>query len=66
MFFVLCGGRQETYFHVKIQIFVCSNRTCKKFENRSTDEVLMAKIILNRDFALSREIIHDHENGYVF
>ena len=29
-----------------------------------TDKVLMAKMNLNRDFALARKIIHDHENGY--
>ena len=30
----LYGGRQKKYFHVKILIIVCPNRTCKNFENR--------------------------------
>ena len=29
----LYGGRQKKYFHVKIFILVCLNRTSKKFEN---------------------------------
>ena len=40
------------------------NRTCKNFENWSLDKVLMAKMNLNWDFALAREIIHGHENRY--
>ena len=35
----------------------------KNFENRLTDKVLMAKMNLNREFALAREITHDHKNG---
>ena len=54
----------ERYFHVKILILFCPNRTCKNFENRSTDKVLMAKMNLDKDFVLVREIIRDHENGY--
>ena len=30
----LYGERQKKYFHVKILIVVCPNRTCKNFENR--------------------------------
>ena len=33
-------GGQENYFLVSI----CRNRTCKTFENRSTDNVFMAKM----------------------
>ena len=49
-----------------IFILVCSNRTCRNFEIWSADKVLMAKMNFNRDFALAREIIHDHENGSFF
>ena len=44
-------------------LLVCSDGTCKNFE-RSADKVLTAKMILKRGFALTREIIHDHENGW--
>ena len=57
-------GRQKIYFHVKILILVCPNRTCKNFENRLTNKVFMAKINFDRDFALAREIIEDRENAY--
>ena len=30
----LYWGRQKNYFHVKILILVCPNRTCKNFENQ--------------------------------
>ena len=36
-------GGQEKYFLVSILISIC-NKTCKKFENRSTDKVIMAKM----------------------
>ena len=38
------------------------NRTCKIFEYRLADN-LWPKSILNRDFALLKEISDDHENG---
>ena len=40
----LSFGGQEKYFHVSIQISICPNKTCKNFENRSTDKVFMAKM----------------------
>ena len=33
----------------------------KHFENRLTNKDLIPKLILNRDFALARGIIHDHK-----
>ena len=36
--------QEESYFHMKILVLVCPNRTCKNFENRSADEVLLAKM----------------------
>ena len=50
---------REVIFYDKIYTLVCPKRTCKNFENQSTDKSL------NRDFALAREIIHDHEYWYV-
>ena len=49
---------------VKILIIVRPNRACKIFEKWPANKVLTAKI--NRDFALAREIIYDHENEYFF
>ena len=40
-------GGQEKYFLVKIWISICRNRTCKKFENRSTDNIFIAEINLH-------------------
>ena len=40
----LCGRRQISYLHIKVLIFVCPNRTCKTFENRSADTVLTANL----------------------
>ena len=37
-------GGQEKYFLVSITISICRNMTCKNFENRSTDNVFMAKM----------------------
>ena len=51
----LTDGGQERYFLVSIWVSVCRNRTCKNFENGS---------ILNRDFALGGEIIHDHKFSF--
>ena len=41
---ILCGGRSESYFHDEILILVCPNRTCKIFENRPANKVLMAEM----------------------
>ena len=37
-------GGQEKDFLVCIKISICRNRTCKNFENWSTDNVFMAKM----------------------
>ena len=54
----------ENYFHVRILILVypnrtcvCPNRTCKKFENQTADEVLLAKMNF-------KQAIDDYENRY--
>ena len=39
----VCGGRQESYFHIKI-LMLCPDKTCKTFENRLADKVLMARM----------------------
>ena len=57
---VLSGGGQEKYFHDSLEISICSNRTRKTFENWSTDKVF----IVNRNFTLAREIIHDHKFSF--
>ena len=33
----------------------------KNFEDLLTNKILCPKLILNRDFALARKIIHDHK-----
>ena len=38
--FLLLEGRKSIFFSASI----CRNRTCKFFENRSTDNVFMAKM----------------------
>ena len=48
----LYGGQQENYFHVKILILVCPNRTCKNFENRRT--VFMAKMNFEQGLCIGK------------
>ena len=40
----LSVGGEEKYFLDSIKISICPNRTCKHFENGSTDKVFMAKM----------------------
>ena len=49
----------KVIFMSKMLILVCPNRTCTKFEDRSTDkDAIWPRRNLNRDFALALEIIH--------
>ena len=50
----LYGGRQQNYFHVKILILVCPDRTCKRFEG-----FCIVMIVKMRIF---REFLPDHED----